>query len=121
MISTMAIAGQTLEAAGAGILMKSSLLAIGQSLTACGEQLSALSSSILSLQSSSSSSSSPPPPSTPPASAATQQQQYLNAQVLSSQRMQYAAEKMMEAGSELMKTSGITGKDKAKGKGWLKG
>ncbi len=91
----MATAGQTLEAAGAGIMMKSSLLEIGGYLTTCGGQLQLLSESISTLSPDQS-----------------------NGQI-SSQRMAYAAEKMTEAGNELMLVGGV--KPKSKGKGWLKG
>jgi len=93
MIQTIATAGTTLERAGAGIMMRSPLSEIGGNMAACGKQLQQLSTQILELS--------------PDAS---------NGQV-SSQRMAYAAEKMIEAGNELMGTP----KEKPKGKGWLKG
>ena len=95
MILTMATAGQTLEAAGAGIMMRSSLVDIGGYLTTCGEQFQSLSESIATLSPDQSNG------------------------LISSQRMAYAAEKMIEAGQQLMLVTG--GKDKPKGKGWLKG
>lgn len=93
MIQTMETAGVALEEVGKGIMMKSPLAEIGGRMAACGTQLEQLSAQILELS--------------PEAS---------NGQI-SSQRMGYAAEKMIEAGNELMGTP----KTKAKGKGWLKG
>lgn len=93
MVQTMTVAGVTLEAAGAGIMMRSPLSQIGGSMASCGTQLQELSQQILQLSSDSS-----------------------NCKI-SSQRMAYAAEKMMEAGNELMGSP----KTKPKGKGWLKG
>jgi hypothetical protein len=93
MVQTMETAGVTLEATGRMIMMRTSLAEIGGSMAACGSQLEQLSAAILELSPEES-----------------------NGQ-LSSQRMAYAAEKMTEAGNELMGTP----KTKPKGKGWLKG
>lgn len=93
MVGTMGTAGETLEAAGAGILRRSPLSEVGDHLVGCGNQLEQLSCQILEL--------------VPDAS---------NGQV-SSQRMAYASEKMIEAGNELR---GVQ-KNKPKGKSWLKG
>jgi len=101
MIEIMAMAGQTLEAAGAGIMMRQSLLDIGTYLTSCGEQLGMLSDSILILADTTSTTN--------------------NNGAISSQRMAYASEKMIEAGTELKLVGGNGTKTKPKGKGWLKG
>ena len=75
MILTMATAAQTLEAAGAGIMMRSSLVDIGGYLTTCGEQFQSLSESIATLSPDQSNG------------------------LISSQRMAYAAEKNDRGGS----------------------
>jgi hypothetical protein len=93
MVQTMETAGVTLEATGAGIMMRSPLAQIGGSMAACGSQLEQLSAYILEISPEES-----------------------NGQI-SSQRMAYAAEKMIEAGNELMGAP----KTKPKGKGWMKG
>ena len=93
MVKTMIVAGETLEKSGAGIMMKAPLSDIGSSLVECGEQLEQLSKQIGGL--------------VPEAS---------NGEI-SSQRMAYASEKMIEAGNELQGAP----KPKPKGKGWLKG
>lgn len=93
MVTTMTTAGQTLEQAGAGIMMRVPLADVGAGMVACGQQLELLSVQIGGLR--------------PGAS---------NAEV-ASQRMAYASEKMIEAGNELQGTP----KPKPKGKGWLKG
>ena len=93
MVETMNTAGVNLEAAGAAIMRRGSLTEIGGNLITCGKQLEQSSSQILELSTDAS-----------------------NGQI-SSQRMAYAAQKMIEAGNELVGSP----KQKSTGKGWLKG
>jgi len=93
MVETMTTAGVNLEAAGAAIMRRSSLTEIAGYLITCGKQLEESSTQILALSTDAS-----------------------NGQI-SSQRMAYAAQKMIEAGNELMGSP----KQKPTGKGWLKG
>lgn len=93
MVETMTTAGVNLEAAGAAIMRRSTGSEIGGYLIICGKQLEISSNQILQLSTDGS-----------------------NGQI-SSQRMAYAAQKMMEAGTELIGTP----KQKPTGKGWLKG
>lgn len=97
MVSTMQLAGSSLESAGAGILMRQPLGTIGGHLVECGNQFQIIATCIQQLSPSSN-----------------------NGQV-SSQRMAYAAEQMILAGQELQPKNNEETKSKSKGKGWLKG
>jgi hypothetical protein len=93
MIVNLGSAGVTLEAAGACILKGRPVAEVGSNLVEVGKRLQLLSEQIGALA--------------PEQSDCT----------ISSQRMAYAAEKMMEAGNELQGAPTV----KSKGKGWLKG
>ena len=88
----MKTAGETLEEAGASIMKRKSVSEVGIKLGECGQALEVLALQIKEL--------------------APEQE---NA-IISSQRMTYAAEKMIEAGNELQGST----KPKPNGKGWLK-
>jgi hypothetical protein len=94
MIGVMASAGETLELAGKCILMRTPLAEVGGKLVDCGTVLLTLSSQIAELA-----------------------PEHSDGQV-SSQRMAYASEKMIQAGNELIK--GTPQSKPNKGKGWLK-
>ena len=89
----MEYCGETLEAAGAGIMLKTSLKQIATNLMQCGERLSVLSNQLKEI-------------------APTEE-----VCITCGQRMAYASEQMIEAASKLQGTP----KPKPKGKGWLKG
>jgi hypothetical protein len=93
MIDNLGLAGQTLEAAGECLMKGRPLSEIGNNFVECGKELQTLSVKVANLA--------------PEKEDGT----------ISSQRMNYAAEKMIEAGRELQ---GVP-KPKPKGKGWLKG
>lgn len=90
----LSASGTSLEAAGAGIMQRSPLTDIGESMYNCGETLESLAAAIGDLSSFSEASE-------------------------SSQRMKYASEKMKEAGDNLRGTT--PEKKKPKGKSWIKG
>lgn len=93
MVGNMQSTGEILEAAGACIMKKQPVEKMGMNLVDCGNGLQTMSLQIADL---------------------APEQNDCN---VSSQRMAYAAEKMIEAGNELQGAP----KPKAKGKGWLKG
>lgn len=93
MVEPLRIAGETLEKAGASILKRLPITELAGNLVSCGKELETLSLQIAEIA--------------PEQSDGT----------VSSQRMAYAAQKMIEAGNELQGTP----KSKTKGKGWLKG
>lgn len=93
MVPSMLEAGTTLESAGAGILKRETVVEIGGKMVKCGDNLEVLAMGIQKLS------------------------PELEETKVSGQRMLYAAEKMREAGNNLM---GVQPKKK-KGKGWLKG
>jgi hypothetical protein len=92
-VDSMAFCGETLEAAGAGIMQQRPLGDIGGKLVECGEKLLVLAEQILELAPD------------------------LEDCKMSCQRMTFASERMIVAGNELKGTP----KPKAKGKSWLKG
>jgi hypothetical protein len=99
MVGPMAAASQALEATGAAILQKQPLSLVGEQLKAAGEQLEYLSKCIEEISSS------------------TLLPEPIEDGIVSSQRMKYASEKMIEAGTELKGEP----KPKPQGKSWLKG
>jgi hypothetical protein len=92
MVGSMQSAGEILEAAGACIMRGRPVSELGINLVECGKGLQTMSLQVAEL--------------------APEQ----NDGKVASQRMAYAAEKMIEAGNELQGAP----KPKAKGKGWLK-
>ena len=89
----MEYCGTTLEAAGAGIMLRNSLNEIGSNMVMCGERLEVLSGQMKDIA-----------PEIEQANTC-------------GQRMSFASEKLIEAGNQLKGTP----KPKPKGKGWLKG
>mmetsp|Transcript_7766 Transcript_7766/g.11318 ORF Transcript_7766/g.11318 Transcript_7766/m.11318 type:complete len:261 (+) Transcript_7766:54-836(+) len=92
-IPAMAKCGTSLEAAGAGIMQRIPLVEIGNRLEEAGESLKDLSGTVLKIA------------------------EERDETKLSSQRMEFAGSKMIEAGNMLSGTP----VEKPKGKGWLKG
>lgn len=99
MIGPMTAAGQSLEAAGAGILVRAPLKEIGSKLAESADYLSIIAAAIDEIAQS------------------TETAEPIQEGILSSQRMIFAAEKMKEAGNELQGNE----KPKPQGKAWLKG
>ena len=99
MIGPMAQVSQDLEAAGAGILQRAPLPAIGERLVKASEQLAVLATFVDDIAQS------------------TTNPEPIADGALSAQRMTFAAEKMKEAGNELQGKE----KEKPKGRAFLKG
>ena len=102
MVDDLCIAGRTLEEAGEYIMKQKSLLEIGIKIEQCGTSLKEFGLKILELTDDDGSDGKGED----------------DNGIVSSQRMDYAAMKMIEAGQELQ---GGVQKDKSKGKSWLKG
>lgn len=89
----MEYCGESLEAAGAGIMLKSSLKDIASNLIQCGERLLVLSNQLQEIAPS------------------------VEVCKTCAQRMAFASDRMIEAANKLQGTE----QPKPKGKGWLKG